>query len=150
MLNYLWSHEISCTNDSMHIFLLINAARRAKINKLDDIVVDPTEMDVLRLDVTMNDTCTVQVGYCRNDLLYNFGGLPLLKNLLTLKLFEDGSAIHHFIDEVNFPLVFVHLNNPSNVWVIKLLKHLDFVEQFPALSKLQVLFTHNFNRPQNL
>ena len=59
VLNNLRRHEKSGAYDAMHLLILIYAARRTKVDQLHDIVFNPTKVNVVRLNVTMDDARVV-------------------------------------------------------------------------------------------
>ena len=54
-LNDFRSQIVGCAEDSMHRMVRIDTPGRCEINELDHVIIDPSEMDVLRLDVSMHN-----------------------------------------------------------------------------------------------
>lgn len=107
--------------------LFIYATRSTKVDKLNDFILDASEMDVVRLDVTMNDALGVQIGNRRNQLLSDFGGFVFWELLISLEFLKNSSTVHHLINEVKLFLIFEHLNNPADIGVVKLFQHFNFI-----------------------
>lgn len=93
----------------------------------------------------MHNTVLVQVVDGREKLPDHVGCLDLVEVLIGCYTLIKGTAVHHLIDEVDLLLVFVHLDDLSNVGVIQLLQELDLFEQLSALTKLQVFFADDLD-----
>ena len=48
------------------MFLRVNTLGSTEINQLDDVIIDTAEVDVVWLDVTVDDSLAMQIGYCRD------------------------------------------------------------------------------------
>ena len=57
--------------------------------------------------------------------------------------------MHHFIDEVYFLFVFVHLDHLADVRVIKLFQQFNFLQKFAPLAELQIFLPHHLDGPRN-
>lgn len=106
------------TKDTVHSMLVIDSTRCSKVNQLDNCVLLVLKVDVLRLDITVHNTVLMQVVDSREELPDHVGCLDLVEVLIGCNTLVKGTTVHHLIDEVDLLLVFVHLNDLSNVGVI--------------------------------
>ena len=129
----------------MHGMLFVNSPGRSKVNDLDHVIIDSSEMDVLRLDITMDNVLRMKVCDCRDHLTDDFGCLHFRELLFSRHSFIQSTTLAHFVHEIDFPVVFIHLDDLADIWVIKLLQKLNFVEQLPAFTKFEIFLSHDFD-----
>ena len=119
--------------------LVVDPARGAKINELDNGVILVLEMDVLRLDVAVHDRLLMQIVDGRDELADDVGCLDLIEGAVVHHSLVERATMHHLVDEVDLFLVLVHLNDLPDVGMVKALEQLNFVEELPALAEFEVL-----------
>ena len=102
----------------MHGVLLVDAARSAEVNQLDDRVILVLEVDILRFDVTMHDVVLVQVVHGGEQLSDHVGGLHLIESVIGGDTLVESASVHHLIDEEDLLLVFVHFAHLADVGVV--------------------------------
>ena len=144
-LDHFRSQVVRRTKDSMHGMFFIDSARGAEVDQLDDMVVLVLEVDVLRLDVSMDDVVLVQIVHRGEQLTNDLGRLDLIQVLIGSHSVVQSAAKHHFVDEVDLLFVLVHLDHLPDVGVVKLLQKLDLLKQLSALSEFEVLFADDFD-----
>lgn len=136
---------VGSAEDAVHGVLVIDPARGAEVNKFDDCVFLVLEVDILRLDVTVHDAVLVQVVDCRDELFDDAGRLDLVERVVGGHSLVQGSAVHHLVHEENLLLVLVHLDDLTNVGVVKLLEKFNFFEELASFAKLEVLLADHFD-----
>ena len=55
------------------------------------------------------------------------------------------TAMHHLIDEVDLLLVFIHLNDLADVWMVKLLQELDLFQELATLTEFEVFLSYDLD-----
>ena len=127
--------------------LVVNTARSTKIDELDDGVLLVLKVDILGLDVTMNNIVLMEVVSSGEELADNVCCLNFIKMLISCYTLIQSTTMAHLIDEVDLFLIFIHLDNLADIWVIKLFQKLDLFEELATLSKLQIFFPDNLDCP---
>ena len=79
------------------------------------------EVDILRLDITVNDVVLVEIVDGTQQLPDDASGFDLAEASISGHTLIKSSSVHHLVNEVNLLLVFVHLDNGTDVRVIELL-----------------------------
>lgn len=77
-----WGDIVRRAEDTMHGMVVIDSTRGAKVDQLDDCVVLVLKVDVLRLNVTVNDTVLVQVVDGGDELLDHIGCLHFVEGVV--------------------------------------------------------------------
>jgi len=83
-LNNFRRHKKCGAYDAIHLLFFIYASWSTKVNKFHDIVFNSTKVNVVRLNVTMNNSRVMQVGSRGYDLLNYFCSFSLRKIFLKL------------------------------------------------------------------
>ena len=61
------------------------------------------------------------------------------------KFFEDSSAEHHFVDKIQFFVIFEHFDDLADIGVVEFLEQLDLSKEGVALAELQIFLAHDFD-----
>ena len=130
------SEIVGGTKDTVHGVLVVDAARGTEIDKFDDLVMLVLEVDVLRLDITVHNAALMQIVDSAKKLTNHVSSLDFTELHVHGDALVESAAVHHLIDEVHLLAVFVHLDNLSNVRMVKLLQQFNLFEQLAPLAEL--------------
>ena len=143
------SEIVGGAKDTVHGVLVVDAARGAKVDKFDDLVMLVLKVYVLRLDITMHNAALVQVVDCAKKLSNHISSLDFAKLHVHGDAFVKGTAVHHFVDEVHLLAVFVHLNHLTDIGMVKLLQKFNLFEKLAPFAELQVLLANDLDSASN-
>lgn len=131
-------------------FVVLHTARGHEVHQTDVQRVVVFENQVFWLDISVDDALAVQVGSGGQDLSDDFGTHLLVETNISDQLIEKDSTSQQFHNKLDFCVIFENFNDPTNVGMVKLRQHFDFVKNFETSILLHVLLVNNLHSPDNL